>query len=171
MAPNSRDSTSPLRAPTNQQQNDYIVRMYNKIKAVTKQISTDVAPLRNSRDALIREIDSLPISTAQKLILRNEAPVFKKSEKILPVYTAHVLLLETFEEDFRKEWKQIKTKGCAERQVFLDKKSLELRHMCDKHRAEIKDIFEELDMLDLESEDADLGNEVGETVADGNKDD
>jgi hypothetical protein len=101
-------------------QQDDVVEMYNKFSFITKQVNQWIALFQSIKAKKERVIDSLPISDQGKTLLKIALPRHRALKETLAELTAHVLILEEFEKEFRIGWKKLRKASVEQRELFLE---------------------------------------------------
>jgi hypothetical protein len=127
-------------------QYDDVVGIYNTIAFTIRKINEHTEQFQTTKNTMIHQVDSLLITEFQKRRMKTQSPSFIAISKLLAQNTAHILVLEEWEKDFRSEWKQKKKESLTQRHVWLEKKTREFETTQGKFRAEMKKAFKDAEV-------------------------
>jgi hypothetical protein len=134
--------------------------MYNKLANVTREVNKLTATYRAAKAQVESEIDALPMTDHQKTFLKTDFPRLRHLNAVLAENSAHGILLEEFEKEFRIEWKKLKKASVEQRDLFLNRKFEEgskVQIMWAEKLREILDGVKQDEELERGEEDAGKG--------------
>jgi hypothetical protein len=112
--------------PNTKARYDYVVEVYNTIAFTIRKINEHTEQFQTTKNTMVHQFDSLLITEFQKQRMRAQSPSFVGISKLLAQNTAHILVLEEWEKDFRSEWKQ-KKESLMQRHVWVEKRPESLK--------------------------------------------